>query len=207
MPGRGVTCHDHNCGEADCGVAFSLFKHIDIPRVACLNEASEGCCRHVFKPWSERTNFDGPSLQSCEDDPELLLHIPFDGELKVKAITVIGGPAGTSPASVKLFLNRDDLDFGMVQEMQPVQEFTLNEDFAGVLEYPTQVTKFQNVHALDMYFPDNMGADHTQIFFVGIKGEHVERKREAVNAVYEVKPMADANKVQGTEGNAWNMGM
>lgn len=36
------------------------------------------------------------------------------------------------------------------------------------------VTKFQGVHALNMYFPETLGADHTEIFFVGIKGEHVQ---------------------------------
>lgn len=36
------------------------------------------------------------------------------------------------------FTNRDDMDFGMAAEMHPVQEFSLNEDFTGVLEYPLQ---------------------------------------------------------------------
>lgn len=36
------------------------------------------------------------------------------------------------------------------------------------------VTKFQGVHALNMYFPESLGAEFTEIFFVGIKGEHVE---------------------------------
>lgn len=39
------------------------------------------------------------------------------------------------------------------------------------------------------------------------RGWQVQRKREAVAAVYELKPMADAKKVPGTEGNSWNMGV
>lgn len=35
----------------------------------------------------------------------------------------------------------------------------------------------------------------------------VQRKREAVDAVYELKPMADATKMPGTQGNTWSMGV
>ena len=34
------------------------------------------------------------------------------------------------------FVNREDLDFATVQDVPPTQEFTLNEDFRGILEYP-----------------------------------------------------------------------
>ena len=34
------------------------------------------------------------------------------------------------------FANRESLDFGTAQDLTPTQEFTLNEDFRGILEYP-----------------------------------------------------------------------
>lgn len=34
------------------------------------------------------------------------------------------------------FTNRENLDFATAQEVSAVQEFTLNEDFRGILEYP-----------------------------------------------------------------------
>jgi hypothetical protein len=34
----------------------------------------------------------------------------------------------------------------------------------------------------------------------------VQRKREAVQAVYELKPMPDAERIPGTEGNNWGLG-
>jgi hypothetical protein len=107
-----------------------------------LNEATDGSCRKVFKPWDQRlaTTSDAqlgvPALccrvafdvnncldlegvnywqwtrlaattvvtcaDSAEDDPELLLHVPFDGAVKLTGITVIGGPDGTSPAKLKV---------------------------------------------------------------------------------------------------------
>jgi hypothetical protein len=33
MPAGGLPCHDHDCADADCGVLYSLYTHIDTPRV------------------------------------------------------------------------------------------------------------------------------------------------------------------------------
>lgn len=37
-----------------------------------------------------------------------------------------------------------------------------------------RVSKFNGVHSLDLHFPDNFGADATQINFIGLKGEFTE---------------------------------
>ncbi len=42
------------------------------------------------------------SADSQEDDPELLLHVPFNGAVKLTGITVIGGGDSTSPAKLKV---------------------------------------------------------------------------------------------------------
>lgn len=36
------------------------------------------------------------------------------------------------------YINRDDLDFGMVESIAPVQEWDLVENGGGLIEYPTQ---------------------------------------------------------------------
>lgn len=46
-----------------------------------------------------------PPADSEEDDPELLLHVPFDGAVKLTGITVIGGADGTSPSKLKVPLH------------------------------------------------------------------------------------------------------
>ncbi|KAH7622446.1 putative PITH domain-containing protein 1 [Nannochloris sp. 'desiccata'] len=165
--------------------------------VRCLNEAEDGSCRHIFKPWDQRLSTDGPSLLSDDDDPELLLHVPFTGSVKLQALTVIGGPNGSSPAKLKVFINRDDLDFSTVTELAPVQEWDLLENFNGQMEYPTQVAKFNGVHSIDLYFPANFGAAATEITFIAFKGEFSERKRQAVEAVYEARPVPSDHKVPG----------
>eukprot|EP00983_Pelagomonas_calceolata_P116769 1160347-Pelagomonas_calceolata.AAC.1 len=102
--------------------------------------------------------------------------VRFDGAVKLKAISVIGGgDPSKSPSKMKVWVNREDVDFAAAERMPPVQEWELQpENVGGVLEYPTQVAKFSGVHALDVLFTGNFGAEITEIHFVGLKGEFSE---------------------------------
>lgn len=104
----------------------------------CFNEAEQGLCQNIFKPWHRRLDTEGPSLRSNADDPELLLHVPFTGSVKLQAISVIGGTNGGAPAKLKVYVNRDDLDFATAADLAPVQEWDLVENLDGTMEYPTQ---------------------------------------------------------------------
>lgn len=130
---QGSCCHDHDCGDEDCGTAYSLYRHVDTPRastrvrfwechpskkgttthqrhlsthaleqVTCLNEETPASCQRVFKPWEDRLNHAGAVLRSQEDDPELLLYVPFDGAVTLKAVCVIGGGDGRGPSSMRV---------------------------------------------------------------------------------------------------------
>ena len=55
-----------------------------------------------------------------------------------QAICIIGGVDGTAPSELRVFTNRDDLDFAAVAELTPVQRWDLQENGNGQLEYPTQ---------------------------------------------------------------------
>jgi hypothetical protein len=71
-------------------------------QVTCLNEHVDGSCRNVFKPWAQRTSPTAAPLRSNEDDPELLIHIPLDGAMRLKAICIVGGSGGTAPAKLRV---------------------------------------------------------------------------------------------------------
>jgi hypothetical protein len=121
---------------------------------------------------------------------------------------VIGGPDGAAPSKLKVFINRDDLDFSTAADLAPTQEWELVENANGTMEYPTQVAKFNGVHSIDLYFPENFGADATEIRFIAFKGEFTERRRQAVEAVYEARPVPQDHKVPGDEqGAGFNLGM
>ena len=58
-----------------------------------VDQSAGGNPKLVFRDWHDRLNFAAPAVQSNADDPEILIHIPFDGSVKLKAICVIGKPS------------------------------------------------------------------------------------------------------------------
>jgi len=170
---------------------FSLYKYIDNRQLRCMNESVPGAIAKVFKTWDQR--LDKTMFVESDADEELLVTIPFTGSVKLKSFCVIGGTGGTSPSKVKLFINRDDIDFGNVQEMKPLQTIDLAENVTGEIEWPVQVSNFSNVYSLTMYFCANWGAASTVIYYIGMKGLFDNVKRVAVVANYEVKPTPAKN--------------
>ncbi|CAI5506567.1 unnamed protein product [Closterium sp. Naga37s-1] len=157
-------------------------------QVRTLNEAVEGSAEGVFRSWEDRMTFPSQPLDSNEDDPELILFIPFTTDVKIKSIAIIGGADGTSPAKMRAFTNREDVDFSVVNDLTAVQEWDLTENLQGELEYTTKFSKFQGVSSLTLHFPSNFGGDFSRIHFVGLKGEATQNNRRAVAAVvYEAQ--------------------
>ncbi|GMH10782.1 hypothetical protein Nepgr_012623 [Nepenthes gracilis] len=193
--------HDHSCEDHDCSSDWSLYKHIDLPKVSALNEAVAGSVKSVFKAWEHRLNSSGECLESNENDPELLVFIPFTSDVKIKSISIIGGADGTSPSKMRAFINRDGIDFSDAQIMQPIQEWELAENLQGVLEYQTRYSRFQGVGSLTLHFPENFGADTTQIHYIGLKGEATQLKRDVVaTVVYELMPNPSDHKTRAETG-------
>ncbi|XP_020528853.1 PITH domain-containing protein 1 isoform X4 [Amborella trichopoda] len=167
--------HDHSCEDHDCGSQWSLYKHIDIPKVSALNEATAGSVKSIFKAWELRLDTSKGFLESNEGDPELLIFIPF--------------------------INRDNIDFSDAQDMTPLQEWELAENLQGMLEYQTRYSRFQSVGSLTLHFPDNFGGDSTQIYYIGLRGEATQLKRDVVaTIVYEVMPNPSDHKTPTDHG-------
>ncbi|CAM6120120.1 unnamed protein product [Calypogeia fissa] len=192
--------HNHDCADHDCGAGFSLYKHIDLPKVWALNEAVEGSAKSVLKSWDRRLEVSAETLRSNDDDPELLLFIPFTNDVIIKGISIIGGPDGTSPAKMRAFINRIDIDFSNVQDLTPVQEWDLTENPRGELEYQTRYARFQGVASLILHFPASFGGTSTEILFVGLRGEATDQKRDAITTiVYEAMPNPSEHRTPGED--------
>ncbi|KAK6944871.1 PITH domain [Dillenia turbinata] len=193
--------HDHNCEDHDCSSDWSLYKHIDMPKVSALNEAVIGSVKSVFKAWEQRLSTSEDKLESNDGDPELIVFIPFTSDVKIKSISIVGGADGTSPSKMRVFINREGIDFSDAQNMQPVQDWDLVENLQGVLEYQTRYSRFQSVANLTLHFPDNFGADTTQIYYIGLKGEATQLKRDVVaTIVYELMPNPSDHKTKAETG-------
>eukprot|EP00899_Mesostigma_viride_P015638 jgi/Mesvir1/24075/Mv10797-RA.1 len=205
--GHGGSCaHNHECDALGCAGDWSLWQNVNKDGVRCLNEAVPGSARSVFKSWSERLDF-STCLMSNDDDPELLLFVPFSSDVKIKGLSVVGGGGGSAPSKVRIFINREDLDLSSAGDTAPVQEIELAEDSQGQLEYPTRYAKFQGVGNVTLHFPSNVGGvDQTCIHYIGFKGESTQMRRDAVaTVVYEAAPQPKDHKVPGGESGAFNL--
>ncbi len=109
---------------------------------------------------------------------------------QLQGIVVSGDADGASPTRMRVFINRDDVDFALASELPAVQEWSLVEDGNASVEYQTRFSKFQVVSSLTLHFPDNGGAPTTRIFFIGLRGVADPRSTREVltNVVYEARP-------------------
>jgi hypothetical protein len=57
----------------------------------------------------------------------------------------------SAPDKLKVFINRDDLDFSTVSDLVPVQEWDLVDNSDGTMEYPTQLSCLQGVNLYLFY--------------------------------------------------------
>lgn len=206
--------HSHDHGDHGDELGLSLRPQIDFPRVVCLNEEVEHAGRSVLKLHEDRMTAT-PSLTSPEDDPELLLVIPFTESVTLQSVSIRSAGAmedGTSPPkTVKLFVNREDLDFETAREMPPQMTLELLEPHhfsEGSIDYPCRPAgRFQNISCLTIFVENNYNEDDdsaTEITFVGLKGKGTKMRRKAVEAVYESRGMVSDHKVPGDEMGARN---
>uniref|UniRef100_A0A7S0L3Y3 PITH domain-containing protein n=1 Tax=Coccolithus braarudii TaxID=221442 RepID=A0A7S0L3Y3_9EUKA len=179
------------------GPSNDLLPYIDTPGVSALNESVGGACRRVFKPYDQRLEHEG-FVDSEDDDPQLLLHIPFTCPVNIRSLHLVGGEEGATPRELRAFVNHETLDFSDAELMPPVQQWDIAPtDPTGTLEYPTQFTRFKNVTRLYLFVANNHGAEQTRIRYIGLKGTGTDHKREAVkNAVYELKPTPETNALK-----------
>ncbi|XP_072273774.1 PITH domain-containing protein 1 [Pyxicephalus adspersus] len=175
--------HSHS-GQCACcleaaerGLAYGLYKKIDLEKLECLNESEEGSGKTVFRAWEERT--DWSRFVESDDGEELLFNIPFTGNVKLKGIIISGEDSDAHPAEMRLFKNVPHMSFDDTGRKED-EVFNLNFDTTGELEYPTKVARFSNVSHLSIHISKNYGAEHTKIVYIGLKGEWSEARRHEV---------------------------
>ncbi|PIA57105.1 hypothetical protein AQUCO_00600081v1 [Aquilegia coerulea] len=81
-----------------------------------------------------------------------------------------------------------------------LKEWDLAENLEGVLKFQTRY-KFQRCWQSHFAFPDNFGADTTQIRYIGLKVEATQLKKDVVaTIVYEVTPNPSEHKTRADAG-------
>mmetsp|Transcript_21993 Transcript_21993/g.50846 ORF Transcript_21993/g.50846 Transcript_21993/m.50846 type:complete len:206 (-) Transcript_21993:81-698(-) len=195
MPGT----HGAGCGcvhEEDLtGQQVLLLPWIDVEGVVGLNEEVAGSTARVFRDYDSRLD-DTHFVQSPDMDEELMIMVPFTSPVKITSISVIGGDGGSAPSRVRLYINREDLDFTSVADTEPTQDVELAEDFHGAIQFPLRAAKFLSVTQVCLYFPQSFGGERTRIHWIGLWGTGSEHKRQAVVTVYEAIGNAKDNDVK-----------
>jgi len=179
--------HNHQHDSPEMGVEYSLYTKIDKDNLTCLNEATDGSAKSIFKPWDQRLNFD--TMVESDTDSELLFNIPFTGNVKLKGIIIVAPDDETHPNRIRLYKNRPHMTFDDTQG-ESVQEFHLSRDPTGLLEYPLKPVNFSSVNHLTIHIPSNFGGDdETKLCYIGLRGEWTAAQRsEILITNYEVRP-------------------
>lgn len=206
--------HSHDHGDHTDDLGLSLRPQMDLDAVVCLNEEVPHSGRAVLKLHENRLN-PLPTLQSPEDDPELLLSIPFTEAVTCQSITVqnVGGTNSENtapPRVIKLFCDREHLDFETARELQPAMRLELltpdHLPEAGTIDYPLRPAgRFQNISLLTIFVEtnyDDEGEAGTEITYIGLKGKGTKARRQAVDCVYESQGMKKDHQVPGDEYTA-----
>lgn len=123
--------------------------------------------------------------------------------VKIKSLTICGGGSESSPRNVRVFVNRDDIDFETANDAPPAQTIELLSDVAAQpdAEYKLKAAKFQRVESVTLFFDETFGGDEqsTELAYVGFRGEFDQViSREAVIATYEARPMTEDHKTPTT---------
>ena len=102
------------------------------------------CTTHIFYTVRFKSIFFTKSLIIIQNSS-------FTVSVKIKSLCIIGGEGEAHPSKMKLFKNREDIDFSNADDVKAEQEFELVEDVNGTIDYSVKQVKFNNVTSLTMY--------------------------------------------------------
>ncbi|KIW31710.1 uncharacterized protein PV07_03310 [Cladophialophora immunda] len=190
--------HDHS-HDLEPALQSNLYKQINFEGVITLNEAEpRSGAAIVQKSWDERLN-DQPILESDADE-QLLMHVPFAGSCKLYSIIIRTSDTDSAPQTLKLFRNRDDMDFNLASDLKPTQKLTLPKS-NDVAEIPLNRALWNGTTSINLFFEDNHSGgeeDVTRISYLGFKGDFMALNREPVHVLYEAAANPQDHKlIQG----------
>ncbi|CAK7564037.1 MAG: hypothetical protein SEPTF4163_001920 [Sporothrix epigloea] len=205
--GHGGHDHDHDhSDDITPALQFSLYQHIDFNQIVTLNEERSGSGRAIVqKAWDQRLT-EEPELSSDVDE-QLLMHVPFTGQVKLHSILLRTSMSPSAPRTLHVFQNRDDLDFGSAEEEADAKQATQTFELAqtsDIQEFAVKRAIFGQVRRLALFFPDNFGdgdEDVTRLTYLGFRGEWMQLGRAPVNILYEAAANPADHALKGTSVN------
>ena len=212
--------HDHS-DDITPALQCSLYQHVNFDGITTMNETEADSGKAVVKKtWAERLQ-EQPELKSDADE-QLLMQIPyakylsscirsacltlchsFTGQVKLHSIRIRTSNSSSAPQTLKVFINRDDLDFSSASDLSAIQEFHLSQT-SEIQDIPVKRALFGRVQSLTLFFVDNFGQgeeDVTRITYLGFKGEWMQLGRAPTNIIYEAAANPSDHALKGTAVN------
>jgi hypothetical protein len=183
--GHGDGVHDHT-DDITPALQNILHEQIDFSKLTTLNEDETDSGRAICqKTWAQRMDPE-PELKSSADE-QLLMIVPFTGQVRLHSILLRTSPSPSCPKTLKVFLNADSMDFDTASEATPTQEFSISQT-SEVQEIPVKRAHFNTTRSLALFFEDNWSQgeeEETRISYLAFKGDFMRLNKEPVSVMYE----------------------
>lgn len=133
----------------------------------------------VANSWTNLFIGDSRLGMLSDTDEQLIIHFTFQEFVKVKSIKFTewnhGAKPEMNPVTVRLFVNRNNLGFEDVEDVEPEQTITLTSTDLIENSIPIDLyfVKFQRVKSLTFFIEDNAGGDVTGLGGLSIMGRTV----------------------------------
>lgn len=106
----------------------------------------------------------------------------------------------SAPQTLKVFINRDDLDFSTASDLSATQEFQLSQT-SEIQDIQVKRALFGKVQSLTLFVEDNYGEDTSRISYLGFKGDWMQLGRAPTNILYEAAANPSDHTIKGTSVN------
>jgi len=124
----------------------------------------------------------------------------FTGQIKLHSILIRTSQSPSAPRTLKLFVNRNDLDFSGAADLPATQEIHLAQT-SDVQDVPVKRALFGKVQSLTLFFEDNYGdgdEDVSRVSYLGFKGEWMRLGAAPQEILYEAAANPSDHAVKGT---------
>eukprot|EP01095_Lingulamoeba_sp_RSL-Kostka_P008320 TRINITY_DN274_c0_g1_i1.p1 TRINITY_DN274_c0_g1~~TRINITY_DN274_c0_g1_i1.p1 ORF type:complete len:317 (+),score=125.92 TRINITY_DN274_c0_g1_i1:47-997(+) len=178
--------NNNNNNSSNDGIKYptgqmNIDSYINKSRVNCLNQQEDNNVSNIFK--------DDDSFLESDCDEQLLLYIPFNQTVKVHSLILNCIEPANAPCVIKLFVNKEAMDFSSAETEKPTQVIELSEDqindgSGGSSSsnkkkqpklIPLKFVRFQKVNSLTIFVESNLDDEETtvidQLCFIGNPGQ------------------------------------
>ena len=76
--------------------------------------------RKIVRPLDKKLVYQEDDIVWSAYGKDLVLYIPFNGEIRMKAICVIGGEEGSAPSKMKLYKDVEAVDMSILEDKKPI---------------------------------------------------------------------------------------